>query len=357
MMDEIQAVFSYITDNEHIFRVLGAILIILFALIMRTLFAKIIIKILKRFTDKTKNKIDDHLLDIICPPLTFSFIIMGIMFAVITLDMPENADIFMNRITKSLIAYTILWAVYRASDKISMLLSKVTTKTETKIDDMLLPLLQKSIKVIVISLGVIVIADQWDYNIAGILAGLGLGGLAFALAAKDTASNLFAGITIMLDKPFKIGDWIATSAVEGTVEEMGFRSTKVRTFENALVFVPNSLVSNDAIINWSKRGKRRITYKLGLTYATKSEEINECVSKITAMLKNNSDIHPETIFVYFEGFGDSSLNIFVYFFTKTTVWQEFLEVRHDVNLRIMNIVEELGLSIAFPSQSIYIEKK
>ncbi|MGI6226826.1 MAG: mechanosensitive ion channel family protein, partial [Peptococcales bacterium] len=143
--------------------------------------------------------------------------------------------------------------------------------------------------------------------------------------------------------------------VEGTVEEMGFRSTKVRTFAQALVTVPNSVISKNPITNWSKMGKRRINYRLGLTYNTTSDQLRECVKRLREMLKSHPEVHPETIFVYFERFGDNSLEIFLYFFTKTTNWQKFLEAQEDINLQIMDILKELDLSVALPTRSIHIE--
>ncbi len=347
---------NYLSANENLVRIVGAMLIILLSLILRQVFVKVVISILKRLTKKTKSRLDDHLLDVVNPPLCFSFIVLGISISIVVLQLPQSTHDFLMNIVRSLLAYTVFWAGYRAAGAIALLLQKFTEKTETKLDDMIYPLIKNGIKTIVVALGVVVIVELWGYNVTGLLAGLGLGGLAFALAAKDTAANLFGSITIMLDKPFSTGDWIKTPHVEGTVEEMGFRSTRVRTFAQALVTIPNSTMSNDAIINWSRMGKRRITYRLGLTYATTSKQMETCVEKIRSMLKEHPQIHPQTIFVYFEGFGDSSLNIFLYFFTKTTVWEDFLRVQEDVNLKIMDIVEQMGLSVAFPSRSIYIEK-
>ncbi|MCP4726556.1 MAG: mechanosensitive ion channel family protein, partial [bacterium] len=180
-------------------------------------------------------------------------------------------------------------------------------------------------------------------------------GLAFALAAKDTVANLFGSVTILLDRPFVVGDWIETPSIEGTVEDIRLRSTQIRTFANAQVTVPNSTLANSAITNWSRMKKRRIKYKLGVTYSSNSGQIEECVKKIKGMLETHPDVHQEVIFVYFTDFGGSALELFLYFFTMTTVWKEYLEVRQDINLKIMKIVEELGMSIAFPSQSVYIE--
>jgi MscS family membrane protein len=167
---------------------------------------------------------------------------------------------------------------------------------------------------------------------------------------------MFGGMVIFLDKPFTIGDWISTPSVEGTVEDITFRSTKIRTFAHALVTVPNATLANEPITNWSRMGKRRITFHLGVTYTTSRSKLEKCVQAIRAMLEEHPGIHKETIFVYFERFNESSLDIFLYFFTNTTDWKEYLSIREDVNFKIMQILEQEGVSVAFPSRSIYIEK-
>ena len=143
----------------------------------------------------------------------------------------------------------------------------------------------------------------------------------------------------------------------GIVEDINFRSTKIRTFEQAVVTVPNSTLANEPVTNWSRMDKRRITFNLRLTFDTPRDKIEKCVTDIREMLQNHPAIHPETIFVFFDSYGDSSLNIFLYFFTRTTVWEEYLRVKEDVNLRIMAIMEKEGVSVAFPSTSIYFENE
>jgi MscS family membrane protein len=204
-------------------------------------------------------------------------------------------------------------------------------------------------------IGFAVILQSWGYNVTGFVASLGIGGLAFALAAKDTAANLFGSLVIFGDKPFEIGDWIKTDEVEGTVEDIGIRSTKVRTFAQALVHVPNATLANSAIINWSRMGKRRIKMNVGLTYETTEAQMRTIVEQIRSMLQGHEEIDQSTLFIHFTDYSESSLDIFCYFFTKTTVWGEYLRVREDVNLKIKKIVEENGSAFAFPSRTVYLE--
>ncbi|MCG8484294.1 MAG: mechanosensitive ion channel family protein, partial [Clostridia bacterium] len=219
------------------------------------------------------------------------------------------------------------------------------------------PFISNILKFVIISLAFVLIISELGYDISGFIAGLGLSGLAFALAAQETASSIFGGIVILLDKPFAIGDWIQTPSVEGVVEDITLRSTRIRTFANAQSVMPNATLAKEPITNWSRMGKRRITFKIGVTYSTKREKIQTCIEQIREMLLKHEDVHKETVFVYFDEFNDSSLDIFLYFFTITTNWQQFLEVKEDINYRIMDILEKENVNFAFPSRSIYIEEK
>lgn len=211
-------------------------------------------------------------------------------------------------------------------------------------------------KIIIVIVIFVILLQTWGYDIRGLLASLGLVGMAIALAAKDSARHIFGSIMIFSDKPFKVGDWIKTPDVEGTIEDIGMRSTKVRTFAQALVSVPNGNLADSAILNWSQMGKRRIKMTLGLTYSTTSTQMQNILKQMRELLQNDDEIHQETIYIHFSDFSESSLGIFCYFFTKTTKWGEYMEVKERIYLELMKIVEDNGASFAFPSQSIYIEE-
>jgi len=184
---------------------------------------------------------------------------------------------------------------------------------------------------------------------------LGAAGLAIGMAFQGALGNLASGVMLLVFRPFKVGDWIQTPDVEGTVEGIGIRSTRVRAFTQALISVPNATIANSPITNWSQMGKRRIKARLGLTYSTSKDQMKNILSDLKIMLKNHPDVHKDTIMIRFDEFGDSALSIFCYFFTITTNWVRFLEVREDINFKIMEIIEKNGASFAFPSQSIYVE--
>lgn len=343
--------------NVSLGRLAVSIGVLMASLLLRQMFSKYSVRFLTSLAAKTETTLDDHLLHVILPPGRLLIAIAGVWASIALLRLPEDAQLLVSRLVRSLVAGVVIWALYRAADPVADVLEKTAHRTKSDVDDLIVQFIRKSIKVAVVSLGSVVIVQEWGYDVAGLLAGLGLGGLALALAAQDTAANLFGGITIMLDRPFAIGDWIYTPHVEGTVEEIGFRSTRVRTFAQALVTVPNRTMASDPITNWTRMGKRRITYRLGVTHSTGPDQLDECCSRIREMLSSHEGVHPQTIFVYFESFGESALEIFIYFFTKTTMWNEFLEVQHDANLRIMRILEEMGIQIALPSRSIYMQNE
>lgn len=342
--------------NEEIDTYIYAIAIFVFFLIFRTIFRKTVINLLEKITSKTKNNIDSQVVNVIKEPIDFLFIVIGLKVSTDYLDLTNNFQSYLDNIINSLFTIILFWTIHRTILPISNIILKSHKKIKGKeLGKDLANLVVKAIKIVIIALAVVTILQEWGYNITGFLASLGLVGMAIALAAKDTVANLFGSLVIFSDKPFKIGDWIKTNSVEGTVETVGIRSTKVRTFAQALVSVPNATLANEPILNWSQMGKRRIKMTLGLTYSTSSKQMQDVMDELKTMLKNHKDIHQDTIFINFTDFNDSSLGIFCYFFTKTTNWGEYMRVREDVNLKIMGIVESNDCSFAFPSQSIYLE--
>lgn len=325
-------------------------------IIFKTLFRKTVIKVLEKLTSKTKNSVDKKIVSLLRAPIDLLFLTIGLKVSSDYLLLNSNIQVYIDNIIQSSFTFILFWVIHRLITPFTDIFILASQKYQGKgLGKDLVNLIVTGIKVIIVALGAITILNEWGYNITGFLASLGLVGMAIALAAKDTVANLFGSLVIFSDKPFKIGDWIKTSSVEGIVEEVGVRSTKVRTFAQALVSVPNASLANESILNWSKMGKRRITMTLGLTYSTTSEQMKSVIKEIKELLENHEDIHQETIFINFTEFQASALGIFCYFFTKTTNWGEYMSVREEINLEIMKIVERNNCSFAFPSQSIYIE--
>ncbi len=359
-MDTLKTVQKFLNEtflNITIRNLLISILVLFILLSVKRIMAKILIGTLKKFASKTKTKFDDELIEIVEPPLQSFFTFLCFYVAFLVLNLGSTYNIVALKILVSVVIIDISWALYRAENIFSKAMESFFKKKNSEIGLSFVPFFNKFIKSSVVVVGFILIVQEWGYNIGAIITGLGIGGLAVALAAKDTLANMFGGLTIIMDRPFKIGDWVKISDIEGIVEDIGFRSTRIRTFEKSLISMPNSVIANTAIENFSRRVERRITYKIGVTYSTPMKKLKEAVEKIRTMLKEHPNISKNNIMlVYFTEFADSSLNIFIYCFTNTSVWSEYLKIREDVNFRIMGIMEDLGIDFAFPSMSVYIEK-
>ncbi len=233
--------------------------------------------------------------------------------------------------------------------------AKRASKTETKMDDQLIPLLRRAAKLLVALIGGLFVLQNLDVNVGSVLAGLGLGGLAFALAAKDTLSNFFGSLVIFADRPFQIGDWVVIGSTEGTVEEVGFRSTRVRTFYDSIVTLPNGMVGNTVVDNMGRRNRRRFKAQIGLTYSTTPSQMTAYVEGVRASLLASPYTQHDAYEVHFHNMGDNSLNILVYCFFTVDSWTDELKGRQSLLLEWMRLAEDIGVSFAFPTQTLHVE--
>ncbi len=330
---------------------------ILFAfLLIRGLFSKYVLYKLHALTGKSENKIDDKIVDALIPPIKFVPVVLGIYFAGQYINIEEYTGDFFIKLIRSLIAFTIFWAVHRSLEPLTQALKKL----EKLLTPTMMSWLFKIIKVLVIFVGTAVILEIWGIKIGPLLAGLGLFGAAIALGAQDVFKNLIGGVTIIAEKKFQPGDWIKVDGVvEGTVDSIGFRSTQVRRFDKAPVQVPNSKLSDAAVINFSRMTHRRIYWKIGVEYKTTTQQLKIIRDNIMEYILNNDNFAkpPEvSTFVRVDAFNDSSIDFMIYCFTKTTNWGEWLKIKEDFALEIKDIVENKAkTAFAFPSQSVYIE--
>ena len=244
--------------------------------------------------------------------------------------------------------------VYRLVDLGSDIFSRRAEKTETKLDDQIIPLIRKTLKVFVVALGIIFVLQNMDIDVGSLLAGASLGGLAFTLAAKDTVANLFGSVSIFADQPFQVGDWVVIAGHEGIVEEVGMRSTRIRTFYDSVISVPNSVVANSAVDNYGRRNYRRCMVTLGLTYETSPDQMQAFVEGVRAILLANPNVRHDAFEVHFRDFGAHSLDVLLYFFFRVDSWTAELTERQNVFLEIMRLAGELGVEFAFPTQTLHL---
>jgi MscS family membrane protein len=254
-------------------------------------------------------------------------------------------------------AVSVVMLLYRLVDIVAAWMEHRAEKTETKLDDQLVPLVRRGLRVITVLGGIVFVLQNLEVNVGSLLATLGIGTLAFALAAQDTVKNLFGSITIFLDKPFQIGDWVVVAGVEGVIEEVGFRSTRVRTFYNSLVTVPNGKFTDAIVDNYGLRQYRRCSIRLSLTYDTTPEQMEAFCDGVRAVITAHPDTRKDYFEVHFAGYGDSGLEVMLYFFFEVGSWSEELRARHEVYLDFWRLARDLGVSFAFPTQTIHVESQ
>ena len=333
------------------------IIAIVFALIIRGIFANIIVAKLKTIVKKTSSNLDDSLFDALIPP--FKLLPIVIAFLVITLYFEINSTLglYFQKINNTLATVFVFWLIHQSLIPFSnffLKLEKILTKA-------LALWLVKSLKYLILFLGSVAVLEVWGIKIGPIIAGLGLFGVAVALGAQDLFKNLISGIMILLEKRFHIGDVINVPGhAEGTVEHIGFRSTLIRKFDSTPITIPNYIFAEAPISNYTNRTNRRINWIIGLEYSSTLDQIKNLTKYLSEYLKNNDDFTVNDnykAFVRLDKFNDSSIDILIYCFTSTNDWEEFLIIKEKLAEVIKGKVEDLNLNFAFPSQSIYIEKK
>lgn len=314
-----------------------------------------LLKPISMLTSRTKTDIDDKMIQYLRHPGGWLINVFAAYAALMLLQLPAGMQSAAALILRTAGTIVIAWVIYNGIEVIATALERFADSTESEIDDNLVPLVRKLMRVVLVIVTLIMIIQQWGYDVTSLVAGLGIGGLAFALAAQPTLANLFGSITILTDRPFKLGDWVKAGSGEGTIEEIGLRSTKIRTLNRTLITVPNADIASQAVENFAARPNRRISCNIGVTYSTSRAQMIELLTALRAMLAARDDIEAETALVHFNNFNASSLDIMVHAYALTTEWAVWLQIQESVYLEIMRLVEEHGASFAFPSQSLYIE--
>ncbi|OFY87102.1 MAG: hypothetical protein A3F72_16470 [Bacteroidetes bacterium RIFCSPLOWO2_12_FULL_35_15] len=342
--------------------------IILVGLIFQRLLSKLLTLFVFKFLQKYSKGVGyDKLLVLLKKPMGIFILLVSIYFAFDRLTFPSEWNLvsiesfglrlILYRSFQILLIGTITWILLRVIDFFGLVLMYRASLTESKADDQLVPFLIESIKVIVVILSIFfTFGAVFKLNIASLIAGLGIGGLAIALAAKESLENLFGSFTIFLDKPFVIGDLIQVGNVIGNVEKIGFRSTRIRTIEKSYVTLPNKKLVDGELDNLSLRTQRRAMFNIGLAYETKPEQLKSIVSET----QNYIDAHGHTLNgetrVRFHDLNSSAINIMIVYFVDTMEYDVYLNVREEINYKIMEIVAKNGSSFAYPTQTVYLKQ-
>ena len=336
---------------------LGFILVaFIFALLVRGLIAKFIVKKVKLIVLKTTNSIDDKLFDSLIPPIRLLPIV--VVFLVITLyfDVDSTLGLYFQKINNTLSTIFVFWLIHQAVIPFSNLFHKL----EDILSKALVLWIIRSLKYLIIFLGSVAVLEVWGIKIGPVIAGLGLFGVAVALGAQDLFKNLISGIMILLEKRFHIGDVINVPGhAEGTVEHIGFRSTLIKKFDSTPITIPNYIFAEAPILNYTNRTNRRINWIIGLEYGSTLDQIKNFTDYIrNYIIKSNDFIVNENFkaFVRLDKFNDSSIDILIYCFASTNDWDKFLEIKENLAVEIKKKIEELNLNFAFPSQTVYLEQ-
>ena len=336
-------------------RVLVAMAIFLGFITLRKTISRTILHRLKRATRKTATELDDKVLAALEPPLNLLPIILGLFFAREYIGFEGTAALFLDKLIRSMVVFTLFWSFFNVIMPFSHLLKKM----ESILDRSLLDWFFNATRVALALIGAATILEIWGIRVGPIIAGLGLFGVAVALGAQDLFKNLISGILILAERRFKIGDWVQVKGVvEGTVEQIGFRSTRIRRFDKAPVFVPNTLLSDNTVINFTSMTFRRISWLVGLEYHTTVHQMRTIREAIeTWILHHDGFVNPPSapLFVRIDNFSDSSIDMKIYCFTRTTEWGIWLKLKEELICAIKEIVEGEGAGFAFPSQSLYVE--
>lgn len=349
--------FNFFTCNEYenIKRLVFAVIIFFVFLLLRRFLTRYVFKVFKKIIDKIKPNEGINLISSFEAPFNMIFLVFGIFFALVILGKNYFISIpILSKILRSVLVVLITWGMYNFIGEISNLSGRMKERFGFEVDKILFPFISKCFKVILIALSITIILAEWNINIQMLVTGLGIGGLAISLAAKDAASNVIAGVILIMDKPFNMGDWISTSEVEGVVEDLSFRSTKIRTFTQELVVVPNSSLANTAITNYTRRGKRKCNFSVSISYETSREKIEGCISKIEDMVRKHKNIYDEDVIIAVDTLNSSSIDIGIYYFTDILNLKGYLDLKQEVNLNIMDILKSEGVTIPYPTTTVYL---
>ena len=336
--------------------IIVSLVIFLLFYLLRRLIARFILNRLSRIVSRTSNQIDDAVIEVLDGPLKFLPVVLGFFIASSYLDVSDNNQDFLDLLNRSLITIFIFWLLHQLIIPFSFVIKNFESKISKPLVDWTL----KGLKILVIVLGAVAILELWGIRVGPVIAGLGLFGVAVALGAQDLFKNLISGIMILMEKRFTVGDVILVSGeVEGVVEQIGFRSTLVRRFDSTPVMVPNYKFAEQSVTNYTRRHHRRIRWLIGLEYRTTIDQLKKIRDEINTLIEKDDNFAKNqnaSFYVRIDSFSDSSIDMLVQTFTVTNEWAEFLKIKENLAVKIIEIVENNEAGFAFPSQSLYVEK-
>jgi MscS family membrane protein len=329
-------------------------LLFLAAILLRRAVTNVIFRALKRLAAKTETTLDDKLFPALEGPVATLIMVVGIYGALTVLPLAPSVDQLIYHGAIIAVLAVLFWGVLRAGGAILNHLEEMAHSRQIALAHFM-PLIKKALAAFVVVFGVLMGFRSLGIDVGALLTGLGIGGLAFAFAAQDTIANLFGSMVVVLDHPFKVGDYVRIGATEGTVEDIGLRSTRLRGAGRMQLVLPNKTAAAEVIVNFTRMPQRRVEQKIGLTYRTTPEQMEAILEAMRKILREDPGVHQEFVAVNFLDYGESSLDIQIIYFTSDPNYQKHLAIRERVNLKIMRAVGEHQLSFAFPTQTLHVE--
>ena len=339
-------------------QIIDIIIALLVYILFRCLSRSLSYMTIKIFKPRTKNKKEIRN-NAFYKPLKVFYVILGIYIALLLVRKPLGINAWLNSWTDKLFKISIIIlaanGIANSLTTNSKSINKLKERMNPEVEDSMFKFVLKSVRFIVYVIAGFIVITELGFNLNGLVAGLGIGSVVITLAAQDTAKNLFGGLVIFLDKPFVVGDWIQVDKFEGTVEDVTFRSTRVRTFENSVVNIPNAVIANDSIINWSRMEKRRNKVNLCLDLDTPLDKVQKVQKRIKELLMQHDDVIDDTIIVRFDNITDNGINLMVCSYTNSIDYASFLEEKEKINFKIMQILNEENVELAYDTKTVFVK--
>ena len=353
-MEQLVDFWNRLTSIEVVDIIIAIGIIVLFRIFSGT-FSYMIIKIFKIKSKKAKEIKESAFFK----PLKIFFIILGIYIAIVFLRVPlQINEQVMDIVTKAFKIISVIEIAVGLANSFTdktILGKKLRKSLNQKMDDTVFEFVLKIVRVIIYIIAIFLVLTILEINLTGLIAGLGLGGVIVTLAAQDTAKNLFGGAMIFIDKPFVVGDWIEMDNYEGTIEDITFRTTRIRTFENALVNIPNAMIADASVTNWSKMEKRRYKTNLCVELDTPLEKLELVKARIEKMLQERESVFDDSIIVRFDQITDNGINLLIYTYTNSVSYASYLKEIEDINMKIMKILREEKIELAYDTKTVYVK--
>jgi MscS family membrane protein len=353
VVDRLLEAFDVRNSGNTVMRYVIAALFLVGAVLLRRVLTSLVFMSLRKVTARTKTTLDDKLLGAVEEPAAALVMVGGIFAALDVLKFAPETDRAIGYGSTVAFSLVIFWGLLRALDALLDHAREIATRRQMSIATFM-PWIKKTLLAVFVVVGVLIIIQSLGYNVTTVLQGLGIGGLAFALAAQDTIANLFGSIVVAIDQPFKLGEFVKIGDYLGLVEDLGLRSTKLRSLDKSLIVIPNKSVAAEAVINLSRFTQRRVEQVIGLTYDTTAEQMTAIVDEIRRIILAEGDVDPASLLCYFRDYSASSLDIWIVYVVRDPDFMKHMELRQRVNLAIMRAVEARGLAFAFPTQTVHV---